>query len=259
MSTSAISLLCNRKLDTLALWQRNPWLLGTNNEDVALTGSEGVVNSILDVDNVETSIVTLSVSDNTNTAHVTTTGSHCNDTSVELDKVRDLASCEVNLDGVVNLDSWVWVTDGSSIVRDQEWDSAFAQLYSLDLSKLVFRLLSLDSVNGEATLGIVDKSEVFASLLDADDIHETSWVGGIGSDLAINLDQALHDNSLSFACVESILETIADEDDEGHAVAKLVRTWRWFWSIGTRQFVKEPMRWRTQALLVFLWSASHLE
>lgn len=90
-------------------------------------------------------------------------------------------------------------------MRDQEWDSALAQLNSLNLSKLVFGLLCLDSVDGEAALGVVDKTEVLASLLDADDIHETSWVGCVGSDLSINLDQALHDDCLGLAGVEGIL------------------------------------------------------
>ena len=111
MRTSAISLLGDCELDTLALWQRDPWLLTSNHEDVALTGGELVVNGILDVDDVETSVVTLTVSDDTNTTHVTTTGDHSNDTSIEFDVVGDLASGEVNLDGVVNLDGWVWVTD----------------------------------------------------------------------------------------------------------------------------------------------------
>ena len=63
------------------------------------------------MDNVETSIVSLTVSNDTNTTHVTTTGGHGNDTSIELDKVIDLASLEVDLDSVVDLDGWVWVTD----------------------------------------------------------------------------------------------------------------------------------------------------
>jgi uncharacterized protein YuzE len=63
------------------------------------------------VDDVETSVVTLTVSDNTNTTHVTTTGSHGNDTSIELDEVGDLAGVEIDLDGVVDLDGRVWVTD----------------------------------------------------------------------------------------------------------------------------------------------------
>lgn len=111
MCASAVSLLSDGKLDALALWQRDPWLLRSDDENVALTGSERVVYGILDVDNVEASIVTLTVGNDTNTTHVTTTSSHGNDTSVELDVVGDLSGCKVDLNGVVNLDGWVWVTD----------------------------------------------------------------------------------------------------------------------------------------------------
>jgi hypothetical protein len=114
MGTSAVSLLCNRKLDTLALWQRDPRLLRTDDEDVVLTRSERVVYGILDVHNVEASVVTLSVGNDTNTTHVATTSNHGNDTSIELDEVGDLASCEVNLDCVVDLDGWIRVTDTRS-------------------------------------------------------------------------------------------------------------------------------------------------
>lgn len=90
-------------------------------------------------------------------------------------------------------------------MRDQEWDSAFAQLNSLDFAQLVLCLLGLDSVDGETALGVVDKTEMLASLLDANDVHEAGWVCGIGTDLAINLDQALHDNCLGLARIEGIL------------------------------------------------------
>jgi hypothetical protein len=111
LRTSAISLLCDGKLDTLALWQRDPWLLGTDNENVVLTGSERVVYGILDVNNVEASVVTFTVSDDTNTTHVTSTSGHGDATSVELDEIGDLAGSEVDLDSVVDLDSWVRVAD----------------------------------------------------------------------------------------------------------------------------------------------------
>ena len=116
MSTSAVSLLSNGELNTLTLWKGDPWLLSSDDENVALTGSERVVYGILDVDNVETSIVTFTVSDNTNTSHVATTSSHGDDTSVELDEVGDLSGSKVNLDGVVDLDGWVWVTDTRNFI-----------------------------------------------------------------------------------------------------------------------------------------------
>lgn len=203
--TSAVSLLCDGQLDTLALWQRDPWLLRSDDENVVLTSCERVVYGILDVDNVEASIVTLTVSDDTNTTHVATTSDHGDNSGVELDVLSDLAGSEINLDRVVDLDGWVRVTDSSSIVRDQEWDSAFAQLHSLDFSELIFGLLRLDPVNGETAFGVVDQTEVLASLLDTNDVHEARWVGGISSNLAVDLDQALHDDGLGFTRVESIL------------------------------------------------------
>ena len=47
----------------------------------------------LDMDNVETSVVALTVSDNTHTTHITTTSRHGDYTSVKADEVRDFA-CE---------------------------------------------------------------------------------------------------------------------------------------------------------------------
>ena len=111
VSATAVTLLSNGELDTLALGQGDPGLVLANDENVALTGSEAVVNGVLDVDDVEATIVTLTVGDDTNTTHVTTTGNHGNGASVELDEVGDLAGGQVNLDGVVDLDAGVRVAD----------------------------------------------------------------------------------------------------------------------------------------------------
>lgn len=159
-------------------------------------------------------------------------------------------------------------------MRNQEWDAALAQLYSLDLAQLVLCLLFSDAVDGETALGVVDKTEVLACLLDGDDVHVAGWVGRIGADLAIDLDQALHDNCLGLTAIEGVLQTIgedmsvwmllllddfcvlagwrvleygipvANEDDQRHAVAQLVRTWRGLGRIATAELVEQPVRWR---------------
>jgi hypothetical protein len=87
-----------------------------NLHDVSLTSGELVVNSILQVDNVEASVVALTVSDDTNTTHVATTGDHDDHASVELDEVGDLACGEVDLDGVVDLNGRVGVADSTHIL-----------------------------------------------------------------------------------------------------------------------------------------------
>lgn len=111
MRPAAVTLLSNSKLDTLALGEGDPGLLGTNDENVALTGSERVVEGILEVDDVEASVVALTVSDDTNTTHVTTTSNHSESTSVELDELGDLAGGEIDLDGVVDLDERIREAD----------------------------------------------------------------------------------------------------------------------------------------------------
>ena len=111
MRPAAVTLLSNSKLDTLALGEGDPGLLGTNDENVALTGSERVVEGILEVDDVEASVVALTVGDDTNTTHVTTASNHSESTSVELDEVGDLASGEIDLDGVVDLDKRIREAD----------------------------------------------------------------------------------------------------------------------------------------------------
>lgn len=63
------------------------------------------------MNNIEASIMSLTVSDDTNSAHVTTTSNHSNHTSLESNEIGDLAGREVNLDSVVDLDLWVRVAD----------------------------------------------------------------------------------------------------------------------------------------------------
>lgn len=100
----------------------------------------------------------------------------------------------------------------SRIVRNQEWDPALAELNTLDLAELVLSLLSLDAVDGETALGIVDEAEVLAGLLEGDDVHETSGVGGVGADLAVDLDQTLHHDGLDLATVQGVLETVNERN-----------------------------------------------
>lgn len=140
----------------------------------------------------------------------------------------------------------------SRIMRNQEWDTATSELDALDLSELVLGLLSLDTVDGETTLGIVDEAEVLASLLDVDNIHEAGGEGHVGADLVVDLDQALHDNGLGLAVVEGVLQAVTDEDDQGKAVASLVGTGRGLGSVATGQLVQEPVLGGAKALLVLL-------
>ena len=118
-------------------------------------------------------------------------------------------------------------------MRNQEWDAALAKLYSLNLAQLVLCLLGCDAVDGEAALGVVDEAEVLASLLNGDDIHQTGGEGGVGADLAVNLDEALHEDGIDLASVERVLQAVAEKYDQRQRVAELVRTGGGLGSVGT--------------------------
>ena len=137
-------------------------------------------------------------------------------------------------------------------MRDQEWDSAPAELHALDLAQLILGLLGLNSVHSEATLGVVDETEVLAGLVDGDNIHKAGGVGDVGSDLAVDLDQTLHEDGLGLAVVQRVLETVADEDDQREGIASLVRTGRGLGRVDTGKFVEKPVRGGAKALLVLL-------
>jgi hypothetical protein len=118
-------------------------------------------------------------------------------------------------------------------VRNQVGNAALAELHTLDLAELVLCLLVCYPVDGEAALGVVDEAEVLASLLNRDNVHQARGEGGVGADLAIDLDEALHENGIDLTRVERILETVAEEDDQRQRVAELVRTGGCLGSIGT--------------------------
>jgi len=107
----------------------------------------------------------------------------------------------------------------ASIMRNQVWDSPFAHLHSLDLAEFVFRLSLFNAMDCETTFGIVDQTEVLAGLVNGDDIHITRRVGDISSDLAINLDETLHQDSSGFTIVERVLQTVSEKNNQGEAVA----------------------------------------
>ena len=57
--------------------------------------------------------------------------------------------------------------------------------------------------------------------------HEASGVGGVGPDLAIDLDQALHDNRQDFLAGQGILQPVTKKDRERKRLPELVGARRW--------------------------------
>ena len=108
--------------------------------------------------------------EDTNTASVTTLGDHADVASLHLHEVLDLAGLKVQLDGVVDLDVRVGVTDGAAIVGGDVRDSLLGQSLLLDAAKLEVGLLVVKGVEGETALGVVKHAEAVLALGQLNDI-----------------------------------------------------------------------------------------
>ena len=201
-----VTLLSNAELDTSTLGHRDPVLaVVASDENVAGTGAKVVAERVTHVDNVESSRVALTASDDTCTTHVASTSDHDLRTSVELDVLEELVLLNAVLDSVTGTDERVRVADGAAVVCDNVRHTTCAERSLLDLKKLVAGLLGGDAVDNEAALDVVENAEVLAALLDADNVHETSGVAAVRADLAVNLDQALRSDGSHLAASQCVL------------------------------------------------------
>jgi len=192
------------------------------------------------VNDVESTEMSLSVNNDTSSSHVSSTGGHDDVTWGEWDDLLSSVGGEVELDGVVDLDQWVWVSDGSAVVGDDVWNTTGTELNLLDLEELVGSLLSGDSVDEESSLDVVEDTEVLSGLLNGDNVLESEWVGIIGSDLSVNLDQSLLGDGSDLTTGESEFQSVSEEDGEGETLAELVWTWGRSWGVSSRQLVEHP-------------------
>lgn len=101
------------------------------------------------MDNVERSRVSFSVHDCADATGVATASDHAHISRLKLDGVDDLASVDVQLNRVVNLDHGIRITKSPAVAGVQVGDTLRACLDGTDTAKLVFCLLVGDTVYGE--------------------------------------------------------------------------------------------------------------
>lgn len=116
--------------------------------------------------NIETSDVPLAVDDDTRTTHVTTASDHAHVAILERNEIGDLALLEVELNGVVDFDGWVGITDGATVMSDDVGNTLRAKRDFLHFQEFVGRFLGGDAVDGKAALDVVQEAKVLAGLLD---------------------------------------------------------------------------------------------
>jgi len=257
---SLVSLLGDRHADAFALGKRHPRLGAlADGEDVIQPGGEGMSGSILDVNDVEGSGMSLAVHDDANSPQVTTSGHHANVAGLELDEVGDFAGGDVDLDAILGFDQRIGVSDRATVGGGEVRNALGADRHLLDDAKLVRSFLFADTMHLVSAFNVVDETEVLSALLHFDDVHEPSWVSVVGADASVDLDEPLGEDLLDFRVGERVLETIPQEKSERQALAQLVRTGRGTRSVTSSQFVEHPMSGRCDALHMLTGTANHFE
>mmetsp|Transcript_23202 Transcript_23202/g.43464 ORF Transcript_23202/g.43464 Transcript_23202/m.43464 type:complete len:233 (-) Transcript_23202:27-725(-) len=227
--------------------------------------------SIFKVHNVERTRVHFLTDNDTDTASVSTLSDHRHVSNVELDAINDLVLLDIELHSVVNLDLRIRIADGASIVGNNVRDGSSLSLLSRvaadhalgtlslldDLEELELGISSVDLLEDEASLDIVEETELLVGLGNGDDIHEASRVVGVGADLHVNFDKTAHDNHSHFATGKSVLKTVAEDKTERKALAKLVRTRGRAGSPFSTKLVEHPVLGGSKPLEVLLRSACH--
>jgi len=175
-----MSLLEERKLDTLALRKRDLGVLAsTDAENVAETGGERCTIGVLDVSDLVGTRVVLDVLEDTDTTDVIATSDKDIGAVFKFKDRVDVAGLQVKLQGIVDLDGGVGETDGSTVVSHDIGDLVLSKTLLGDLAQLVSGLLAVNSVGLEATLDVVQDTVVLARFRDGDDVHEAERVSVI--------------------------------------------------------------------------------
>jgi hypothetical protein len=138
--SSAITFLRDGKLDTLTLRKRNQRSRPLpNHKNVRQTGSKLTIKRILNVHNIKSAMVSLTVGDDANTTHVAPARDVSQIARIEFDKFNDFASGNVDFDCVVGFDEGVGVADRAAVVGHGEGDALGSELDALDLTELVLK------------------------------------------------------------------------------------------------------------------------
>jgi len=237
------------QFDAITFRQGYPRLRSlSNHEHVVQSCGECMSSTILKVNDFEGTWVALAMHDDANTSNTVSGIHHCNVANFKLDVIKGLGRSKIIADGVIHLSIWIWVFDCATIVSYGVWNTLGSLLDCLHLAELVSGLICANPVDGELPLCVIQETELFLGLFNRDDIHKTSRKEHVGAHLAIDLDQALHNNHLGLIVIQRILEAIAEEDDQRHALTQFVRSCRWARSENTTMLAQHPLGGREDAL-----------
>jgi hypothetical protein len=126
----------------------------------------------------------------------------------------------------------------------------------LDSAELVLGLFSVNTVQNEASLGVVHETESVVGLFQFNDIHETRGVVVVSADLSVNLDATFHTDLHAFLVGQGILESVTEDNGDGQALTELVGSLGRTGGPDTTHLSEVPMGRRIEALQMLFRSTS---
>ena len=157
-------------------------------------------------------------------------------------------------------DIGVGISDGSAVMGDDVGDLVGAESLSLDLAELELSLLGVNLVGLESSFHVIENSELLSSLVNGNNIHDSEWVSGVLSDLAIDFNVAILilDYLDDLLPGEGISESVLEENAKGNRFSCLVWAGGGLHGISAAQLVQHPVVRGGEPLHVLLWSSSLL-
>jgi len=203
--------LSNGQFDATTLWKRDPRFISlTDDEYVTLSSSERIVCSVFDMNDIISSMMSFTMSDDTDSTNVVSSRDHSNIPDIKFNVSGDFAGLKIKSNGITDLDSRIRITNGPRVMRDEKRYTALPKLNPFNLAEFIFRFFGGDAVDGETTFDIVYETEILGCLVNGDDVLEAGWEVGICSDFSVDFDETLLEDGGDFTFVQSILETVPD-------------------------------------------------
>merc|ERR1712098_881529 len=113
---------------------------------------------------------------------------------------------------------WVRVPDGATVMGDNVWNTLRSTRDPLHTAELELRFLIINFLWAETPLGVVKHAEVFAGLLNCDDVHETSGKVDVRASFGVDLDKPLHEDEHRLTSCECVLQPLTKEHNQGKAL-----------------------------------------
>jgi len=131
-------------VDTFIFWQADfCFLTFSDDEGVSESGGEGLSSWVFNVNDIERSQMSVSGGDLSDSSFIVTLGHEDQISEFEFNVIDDFILNQVQLDGVVDVDFRVRVSDGSSVMGDNVWNFVGSNFLSNNFQKLESGFLRL--------------------------------------------------------------------------------------------------------------------